>query len=440
MKIINLAIDYTPAQIDILFPKKEFKFTIIPKGRRFGATKGFANGFIEWALDGITPMLWVDTINGNIDRYYERYFEPILRNSNIEYRFNQQKRQLNIFDSIIDFRSSDNPSSFEGFGYKKIFLNEAGIILKDNYLYTNAVLPMLMDFPNSQLYAVGTPKGKIKKDGGDHLFYSLYKKALENFDGNYRAMQFSSYDNPLLSESDIKELENEIALMDEKNVRQEIYGDFIEMDGTNPFAINYNPEIHEDKSVQYNNQFPIYVSMDFNIQPMVIIFSHKWIDRNGYHSHYFDVAKIDNADIDKAANYIIDNYQNKIPSMIITGDYMGKRKDIGQKENASLYLQLERKLRLHPKQLLILPNPTHENSRNDCNYVLKFHPDIKFHPEKCKDLCRDLRTVQVNGFGEIIKSNRKIVSQQADALDAWRYDVNAFLHDWKTKHQKGLIK
>ena len=55
----------------------------------------------------------------------------------------------------------------------KIFLNEAGIILKNNYLYTNTILPMLMDYPDSQLIAAGVPKGKIKKDGTEHIFYTL---------------------------------------------------------------------------------------------------------------------------------------------------------------------------------------------------------------------------------------------------------------------------
>lgn len=437
---IDLELTYTPAQIQIFFPEKEAKYTIVPKGRRFGATKGAANAMLEWACEGITPILWVDTVNGNIDRYYERYFQSELRKTNLPWKWHTQKRQLNILNSTIDFRSSDHPENIEGFGYKKIFLNEAGIILKDNYLYTNSILPMLLDFPDSQLYAVGTPKGKIKKDGSEHLFYSLFNKAKENFGGQYRWLRYSTYDNPLLSPNDIKDIENEMALMSPATVRQEIYGEYIELESQNPFFSMYDPELHESKEVTYNPDRPIYISMDFNVQPMLIGFAHLWRDREKQYCHFFDEISINNANIDAAGEHILKYYGNKIYSMNITGDHMGTRKDIGQRDNASLYLQLQRKLNLHPKQLLLLPNPTHENSRNDCNYVLKFFPELKINPDKCKNLCRDMRTIQADNEGKIIKKNRHDITQQSDAADMFRYFVNAFLHSWKVQHQKGLIK
>ena len=40
---------------------------------------------------------------------------------------------------VSDFRSVDRPENIEGFGYDKAFLNEAGIILRDEYLWYNAI-------------------------------------------------------------------------------------------------------------------------------------------------------------------------------------------------------------------------------------------------------------------------------------------------------------
>ena len=65
---MNLDLAYTQAQMDIFFPNEEKKYTYVPKGRRLGATKGAAFAVIEWLCDGITPVLWVDTINGKIGR------------------------------------------------------------------------------------------------------------------------------------------------------------------------------------------------------------------------------------------------------------------------------------------------------------------------------------------------------------------------------------
>ena len=92
-------------------------------------------------------ILWGDTISTNIDRYVDRYWKPELIKSEIEYTYSTQKKVMTLqnFKGYIDFRSADRPENWEGFGYDIIILNEAGIILKNDYLFTNAVLPMLMD-------------------------------------------------------------------------------------------------------------------------------------------------------------------------------------------------------------------------------------------------------------------------------------------------------
>src|SRR5690606_2564993 len=186
------------------------------------------NASIEWMLEG-KKILWGDTISGNIDRYVDRYFKPELKKSGIEYTYSTQKKvlSLNVSKGYIDFRSADRPENWEGFGYDIILLNEAGIILKNDYLYTNAVLPMLMDSPGSKLIAVGTPKGKETKSGKEHRYYSLYKRAKGN-DPAFQLFQFSSYDNPFLSKSDVKDLEDEMQTMNPAMVQQEIYAQFVE--------------------------------------------------------------------------------------------------------------------------------------------------------------------------------------------------------------------
>lgn len=225
----QITLEYTENQNNFLFNHKtKSKFIVVPAGRRFGKTKGCGNATIEWMIEG-KKILWGDTISTNIDRYVDRYWKPELIKSNIDYTYSSQKKvmKLNNFDGYIDFRSADRPENWEGFGYDKIILNEAGIILKNDYLFTNAVLPMLMDNPGSQLYAIGTPKGKTKKDGKEHRFYSMYKRALSN-DPLYQLFQYSSYDNPFLVKEDIEALEQEIQLMNPAMVKQEIYAEFVD--------------------------------------------------------------------------------------------------------------------------------------------------------------------------------------------------------------------
>lgn len=234
--VLKLPISYHANQYKIFFETKA-RYKIIPKGRRFGLTRGFANFVINKMVEGVGPVLWVDTTNGNIDRYVERYFNPVLKNlPKDKWKWRQLKKELRIFNSICDFRSADRPENIEGFGYALMILNEAGIILKNRYLWNNAIRPMIMDYSADVLIG-GTPKGKrVKGEDEDCLYYQLYQRCLEEQkevdagqrdpnDRKWLGLTFSSYDNPLLPREEIEELE----LDTPSSVRdQEIYAKFID--------------------------------------------------------------------------------------------------------------------------------------------------------------------------------------------------------------------
>jgi predicted phage terminase large subunit-like protein len=203
------------------------RWLVFPKGRRLGATHGAAFACIEWALAG-HRVLWGDVIYGNIRKYVDRYFLPALRERGISHAWKSQDAVLEISPGYIDFRSADKPEKWEGFGYDRIFLNEAGIILDDPYLYYNSVLPMMIDSKHSVLIAAGTPK--LSQNIGV-LFKELWDKA-EAGEPGYYGHRFSTYDNPYLDKDAIETLEAEI-LPGERP--QEIHGEFITPAGLGAF-------------------------------------------------------------------------------------------------------------------------------------------------------------------------------------------------------------
>lgn len=218
---IELPIYYHSKQEQIFFGSKAKK-KVIAKGRRFGLTHGYANRAIEYLFDGISPGLWVDTVNGNIDKYVERYFYPVLKNLPQKYwKWRQQKKELEICGHKLDMRSADRPELIEGFAYRFIMLNEAGIILRNEYLYYNSILPMTLDF-NPDFYIGGTPKGK-------GLFHELAVRAADPERKDQEFFQFSSYDNPYLTEEQKQQLIDEIPRSIQE---QEIYGNFLEDSST----------------------------------------------------------------------------------------------------------------------------------------------------------------------------------------------------------------
>ncbi len=220
MKTIQLPINNYEKQKSIFDSRARYK--IVSKGRRFGLTTGAANNFIEEALRGLfSKGLWVDTVNSNIERYVERLFLPHLKKlPESIWSWRKQLKILTIRDAYIDFRSADRPENIEGFGYDKVFLNEAGIILKDPYLWNNAIKPMLWDY-NAPALIGGTPKGR-------GVFYELALRGQDPSQPKYEFFQFSTFDNPYLNVSEIRA---ELADLPERVIKQEINAEFLEDTG-----------------------------------------------------------------------------------------------------------------------------------------------------------------------------------------------------------------
>jgi len=222
MAKIQLPIGNFPKQQEIF--DNPARYVIVPKGRRFGATNGSANNFIKMAIKReFTRGLWVDTVNSNIERYVERYFIPKLMKLSPPgklWHWRKQQKILTILDAFIDFRSVDNPQNIEGFGYDYAFLNEAGIILRDEYLWQNAIRPMLWDY-KCHTIAAGTPKGR-------GVFHELYQRGLDPNQPDFASLTFSSFDNPFIPRDIIME---DIKSMPQRVVDQEIYAQFLDDNG-----------------------------------------------------------------------------------------------------------------------------------------------------------------------------------------------------------------
>ncbi len=220
---INIDLEYTPAQYKVFF-ESTARRRVVNKGRRLGFTRGCAQFIIETMLARQCAILWGDTVAANIRRYFDRYFMPILSQlPQSSWHWQSVEKTLKINNSVCDFRSADQPENWEGFGYNYVILNEAGIILKNRYLWENAVAPMLMDFEDSVAIIGGTPKGK-------GLYWELSNKALS--DSNWETFTFSTFDNPFISKESTDGLIAELGGSG-PTVDQEVYGKFVDKSSAN---------------------------------------------------------------------------------------------------------------------------------------------------------------------------------------------------------------
>lgn len=250
-----------------------------------------------------------------------------------------------------------------------------------------------------------------------------------NYTDNYFINQEDYYNKLKLSAAGDGELLNAIAR-----------GDWGVVKGENPFATQYSRSKHESTEAVFDRNKQLLIKLDFNMNPFAVNFSHMWRDSKGEHYHTFDEASIPNGSVPAMIDLIKLKYGGQLSNCIITGDAMGKRGELSQRDNASNYIQLQRGLGLKTSQMWLPANPFHNNSRADVNYVLYHFPDYKINPITCPQTCLDMRSVQCDAFGEIVKRNRKEINQRADHLDCERYGINTFLKKWIEAHMKNGIK
>lgn len=213
----------------------------------------------------------------------------------------------------------------------------------------------------------------------------------------------------------------------------EVMGEWGSKKVERPFATQYDQKKHL-KPCEFQPQRTVFLSMDFNLDPFAFSFGHIWLDRSGFHFHVFDEMSIEGGNLPEAVSQIKAKYAPWLHNFIICGDYNGNARNMQSASLESNYQMLKRLLRLNDKQIKVRPNPRHNNSRSDCNFLLAHAEDVRIDP-KCVNLDADLRLVEVDADEKIIKQNRKKIGQKADSLDAFRYMADTQeVKDWmKTK-------
>ena len=268
--------------------------------------------------------------------------------------------------------------------------------VKDNYIVNDGepiVLPDTKKFVNAKVW-----------DNPDKAFVELYLSQLEDL---------NDYDRSRLLDGDWDVMPT----------------------AQNPFFHHYDSIKHTNEATLKEN-LPLILSIDFNLNPFALIAAQMWRDEDGEHCHIVDEIEIKKGNIPEMIDEIKLRYGKFLHNLQITGDASGRAGQISQRDNASNYIQLQRGLNLLSRQIVVpKSNPRHENSRADCNYVLKYFPDFKVS-KHCKNTHFDLKNVQCDAFGSIIKKNRNDLSQKADFADVTRYLINTYLYKWINTHSK----
>jgi hypothetical protein len=401
---IQLPINLYPKMKDFFYHPAKRK--ILLAGRRSGKTISAIYYIISRCLQTKGEyILFLDTAYRNINSYYLKYWKPILDKLPSQlYKYSKAPPELTLNNNIIHFKSIGGTDALYGESYDLILGNECSILLAEDGLLNDVLLPMLLD-KDGDLVFIGSPV--INK-------YQEYEDLVYEIENNiqfekWHMQRMTTYENPYLKKEVVQELENSL---DTESARTQIYAEF-----PNRNLLQFFYTFDKLKHVK-ELQFPAraILGFDFNISPMSCLVCLP--DEKNKKLYIYDELMVDNSDITKFCQLI----KQKWPTLSIaevTGDTSGKNNTALQ-EGLNYYKVIRDQLNLNASQIRLLnKNPKHIESRVLCNSFIE-KATLIIDP-KCKCLINSMQRLTVDLEGIM---DRK--SGFDHSTDIFRYFISVY--------------
>ena len=183
------------------------------------------------------------------------------------------------------------------------------------------------------------------------------------------------------------------------------------------FAWAFDEAKHTTSGVEYNDSEVLWLSFDFNVNPMTC----------GAFQYYGDVLyglrtwKLEASNTWQMCAHIKATYPNAI--FMVTGDASGENLNAALRDEMHNYRIIQQELGLGSQQLRVpVRNPSIQTNQILVNAVL-LNTEVKIDKDNCQPLIFDLNYVEVNEKKEIIK-DRTTERKKSDFLDLFRYLCN----------------
>jgi hypothetical protein len=235
-------------------------------------------------------------------------------------------------------------------------------------------------------------------------------------------------DNPTLYEDAdyMSGLDN----LDPMTGQRMIEGDWSAFPVDKPFAYCFDSERHIVKSLDIDYRLPIYLSFDFNVDPIVCLIAqhgNKWIriprEYRIENSNLFELIKRLRAELQER--------EGPRPRLYVTGDASGKSRHATSKyKGAYDLISKELGVRMSQMRGIFGANPQISETHTVLNGILANYPEFFISLEGCPYLIEDLEQVEYTEGFCIDKGRDK---RQSHLLDALRYYLYHFHRDWWRK-------
>lgn len=260
-----------PKQMEVFQCKKRFR--VVVAGRRWGKTALSRVLIIKRAqmprqkIWYVAPtyrmakqIMWTDLLEAIPPKWIRKINETTL--------------SITLVNSTrIELKGADKADSLRGVGLNFLVLDEFQDMSQETW--TKVLRPTLADKQGDAIF-IGTPKAY-------NYLYEVYKNGTrgeiyEDDKGRKRQNHWMSWQFPTITSPFIpaSELESAKRDMDEKSFKQEFEASFETMSGRVYYPFERSAHVGEE--VQFNPKLPIWVGMDFNIDPMSTVIFQPQLD------------------------------------------------------------------------------------------------------------------------------------------------------------------
>lgn len=263
----------------------------------------------------------------------------------------------------------------------------------------------------------------------------IYDKYTEGkLSDKYYFLSALSTDNPHVTQDQHDQWKE----MDPIQYRRMVEGDWNAMSPNGRFMYNFDRAKHMGKC-NYNLNDVLYLSFDFNINPMTCLAIQYYNDKIYVIEEFLEP----NIGIQEFCRRLKTKIPTNIP-ILIGGDPTGYHRDGRAGNNTSYYSEILRIMELSNHSLQVRKGraPRHEESWVICNKIFEIFPSITVDFE-CKKLINDLENVkfsQLHGmermkYSKIVEEGGERVTQ-GHLMDCLRY----FFHEHLGKYAKVITK
>jgi len=188
-------------------------------------------------------------------------------------------------------------------------------------------------------------------------------------------------------------------------------------DKSGKFAYAFDKEKHVVNSLSFNPDFALYLSFDFNVNPITCLAAQYYNDT----TYCLKSFKLENSDIYQLCDVIRATYPECL--YIVTGDATGRSTSALVRDQLNYFKVIKQQLELTDGQLKVpMINPRLIENRVVVNAVLQTR-DIKIDSQLCQPLIYDLTYCEVDENNKLVK-DRANDKRNADSLDNFRYLIN----------------